>query len=64
MDKYIIITWPESQNLIDFEGFEENCCLINDSIIEFNNSFLYRYGSSAYFVNEKWFNENIKQENV
>lgn len=42
MDKYIIITWPESQ---DFIG-RKNCHLIND-----DEGYM-KYGSSAYFVRE------------
>jgi hypothetical protein len=42
MDKYVIVTWPESQ---DFIG-RENCHLIND------DEGYTKYGSSAYFVRE------------
>ena len=42
MDKYIIVTWPESQNFIG----EKNCHLINDE------EGLAKYGSCAYFVRE------------
>jgi len=40
--KYIIVTWPESQ---DFIG-RKNCHLIND------DEGYVKYGSSAYFVRE------------
>jgi hypothetical protein len=40
--KYIIVTWPESQ---DFIG-EHNCHLIDD------DEGYAKYGSSAYFVRE------------
>ena len=53
-EKFIVVTWPESQNLMDLEGFEENCHLINDE------SGLAQYGSSAYFVNEDWLREKEK----
>jgi hypothetical protein len=53
-EKFIVVTWPESQNLMDLEGFEENCHLINDE------SGLDQYGSSAYFVNEDWLREKEK----
>ncbi len=42
MKVYVIITWPESQILMDQEWFDE-CILINDDHVE-------DYGSSAYVV--------------
>lgn len=45
---YKIITWPESQDLMELPGFEENCCLIND------DCFIDLYGSGSYFVNVNW----------
>lgn len=50
MKRYVVIMWPESQDLMDREGFEENCHLIND------DKGLGEYGSSAYFVDENWLN--------
>ena len=50
MKRYVVITWPESQDLMDRDGFEENCHLIND------DKGLDEYGSSAYFVDENWLN--------
>lgn len=47
-DRFVVVTWPEIQNLMVFEGFEENACLINDQ------PFLDEYGLSAYFVRESW----------
>ena len=47
-DKYVIVQFPEIQFLMEKEGFNENCCLINDEY------FLSLYGSSAYFVKESW----------
>ena len=49
-DDFIIIQWPEIQELMDKEGFDLNCSLANDEWT------LDKYGSSAYFVNKKWFN--------
>ena len=43
-----VVMWPESQELMDKEGFFENCELIN-SVRGFN-----LYGSSAYLVDRKW----------
>ena len=48
MDRFVVIEWPEIQELMDLEGFEENSHLILDE------KGLDKYGSSAYFVNEKW----------
>lgn len=53
-EKFIVVTWPDSQNLMEYEGFEENCHLIDDE------SGLDQYGSSAYFVNEDWLREREK----
>lgn len=46
--KFIIVEWPEIQLYMEQEGFNDNCYLINDT------SWLDQYGSSSYFVNEKW----------
>lgn len=29
--KFVIVEWPEIQSYIDKEGFNNNCCLINDA---------------------------------
>ena len=49
MEKYIAISWPESQELMDKEGFESNSYLIND------DRGLEDFGSQAYFVDELWY---------
>ena len=43
MDEYILITWPDSQVLMDYEWFDE-CILMNDE------KHLDNIGSSAYFI--------------
>lgn len=48
MDKFVVVTWPEVQDLMEQEGFEENSYLIND------DKGLDDFGSSAYFVRESW----------
>lgn len=53
--KYIIVQWPESQYLFDINNWQEYCYLIND------DNGLNKFGSSAYFVEENWFNENFKK---
>lgn len=45
--KYIIIEWPEVQELMEQKGFEDNSYLINDE----------KRIPSAYFVNEEWYKE-------
>lgn len=46
MEKYVLITWPESQRLMDQKWFNE-CILMNDE------NHLEEIGSSAYFVPKK-----------
>ena len=50
MKKYIVIEFPEIQEVQQLPGFKEHCCLIND------DAFVDMYGSSAYFVDEDWYN--------
>lgn len=52
-EKYIIITWPESQDLMDVEGFNDNCYLITD------DEGLEKFGSFAFFVKESWYNDHF-----
>lgn len=42
-DDYVLIEWPDVQELFDIEGFDDNSCLGNES---------------AFFVNKKWLKEN------
>lgn len=49
-DTFVIVQWPEIQELLDIEGFENNSCLINE------DPFFTIYGSSAYFVRKSWLN--------
>lgn len=48
MSKYIVVLWPEVQDLMELEGFKEHSYLIND------DQGLSDFGSSAYFVDEQW----------
>ena len=54
MDKYIVVTWPDSQAIMDEDWFDE-CHLINDDMG------LEKFGSSAYFVPEDRYIELINQ---
>lgn len=47
--KYIVVTWPCIQYLMDKEGFKEHSYLIND------DKGIEDFGSSAYFVEETWY---------
>ena len=47
-ETFIIITWPDTQILMEKKGFRTHSCLIN------SEPFLGTYGSSAYFVEQSW----------
>ena len=49
--RYIVVSWPEVQDLMELEGFREHSYLIND------DQGLNDFGSSAYFVDEQWLTE-------
>jgi hypothetical protein len=49
---YGVMTWPESQELMDMKGFRDNTWLINDE------EGLDMYGSSAYVYDLDWYKEN------
>ena len=57
-DTFEVVCWPESQILMELDGFEENSYLVND------DRGLLEFGSSAFFVNRKWLEEkvNIKHQ--
>lgn len=55
-DTFVVVMWPESQELMELEGFDENACLVNDS------PFLEEYGSSAFFVRQSWL--TLKEQEV
>ena len=57
-ETFEVVCWPESQMLMELDGFEENSYLVND------DRGLLEFGSSAYFVNRKWLEEkvNIKHQ--
>ncbi len=47
MEDYEIIGWPDIQDIMDKEGFDENATLIEP------NDFM-GIGSSTYLVNKEW----------
>ena len=53
---YVIVCWPDSQMLMEKEGFFDNCSLIN------SERGLEVYGSSAYLVDEEWYDKFEKGE--
>lgn len=54
MEDYVIVGWPEIQELMGEEGFDENTTLItpNDSM---------GVGSSTYLVNKEWLDSLSKE---
>ena len=48
MEDFIIVGWPEIQNLMDLDGFDDNAALIepNDNM---------GIDSSTYLINKEWF---------
>lgn len=48
MKDYVIIGWPEIQDIMDEEDFEDNTALITP------NSYI-GIGSSTYLVDKEWF---------
>jgi len=51
-DGYEIVTWPDSQMVMERNGFRDHAWLIN------SEEGLDLYGSSAYVVETEWFNNN------
>jgi len=49
---YVAVGWPEIQDLMMVEGFDDNAYLIND------DKGMDDFGSSAYFVDVDWMNEH------
>ena len=57
MGKYVIVTWPNSQDLMNKPGFRANSYLVND------DKGIEDFGSSAYFVDEDWLNNAENKPN-
>lgn len=53
-DKYIVVQFPESQELMCKRDFNKHSYLINDE------DGLRDFGSCAFFVEEKWYNKVTK----
>lgn len=56
MEDYEIIGWPDIQDIMDLEGFEENATLIepNDNM---------GIGSSTYLVDKEWL-KSLEDEQI
>ena len=52
-ETFEVVCWPESQILMELDGFEENSYLVHD------DRGLLEFGSSAFFVNRKWLEEKV-----
>lgn len=46
-DSFMVVEWPESQELMDYEGFADNCTLILSD----------GFGSASYMVNKNWYSQ-------
>jgi hypothetical protein len=55
MDKYVLVTWPESQMLMEEEWFDTECILMNDE------NHLEEIGSSAFFVPQERYEEFVNK---
>lgn len=44
-DNFILVEWPESQTLCEYEGFMDNCSLLLSD----------GFGSATYMVNKDWY---------
>ena len=55
-DLFTVVTWPESQELFEIEGFEENSILINDTPL------YEQYGDGAYLISLEFLIQNFKNK--
>ena len=44
-DNFLVVEWPESQTLCEYEGFMDNCSLLLSD----------GFGSATYMVNKDWY---------
>jgi len=57
-NKFIIVQWPEVQDLIEKSGFNKNSILVN------NEPLHTEYGDAAYLVRETWLKKVNKEATV
>jgi hypothetical protein len=55
MEKYVLVTWPQSQMLMEEEWFDAECILMNDE------NHLEEIGSSAFFVPQERYEEFVNK---
>lgn len=55
-DTFVVVVWPDVQEIMEEEGFDDNSSLINDKPL------FEEYDSSAYFVRLSWL-KNINNNN-
>ena len=46
-DNFLVVEWPESQTLCEYEGFMDNCTLLLSD----------GFGSASYMVNKDWYSQ-------
>ena len=46
-DDFLVVEWPASQELMEYEGFMDNCTLILSD----------GFGSASYMVNKNWYSQ-------
>ena len=51
-DDFVVVSWPESQELMDYEGFYENCDFISGDTIE----------PCSYLVRKNWYGKLLEGE--
>ena len=52
MEDYVLISWPESQELMEMKGFEEHSSLADCE----------QFGPCAYFVEKEWLESDEEEE--
>lgn len=58
MKEFVVIEFPESQEIFEHPEADQHCHLINDT------EGIDLYGSSAYFVDKQWYLDNFKENIV
>ena len=51
-DNFLVVEWPESQTLCEYEGFMDNCSLLLSD----------GFGSATYMVNKDWYGRLLSGE--
>lgn len=51
-DDFLVVEWPESQTLCEYEGFMDNCTLLLSD----------GFGSASYLVNKNWYGKLLSGE--